>query len=73
MSECVCVYSLTNDQSLLVEYMYCVDKDVLRTDRDCSSYSSLTSPKLKQMEDILRTYVMYNFDLGKWVGAAAVN
>ena len=24
------------------------------------------APKLIQLEDILRTYVMYNFDLGMW-------
>jgi len=47
--------------------LFASDKDVLRTDRDCSSYSSLTSPKLRQMEDILRTYAMYNFDLGMYV------
>ncbi len=69
---CVCVYTHW-PTIVIISWMYFVDKDVLRTDRDCSSYSSLTSPKLKQMEDILRTYVMYNFDLGKWVGAAAVN
>ena len=42
-----------------------LDKDVLRTDREYPTYKSLTDPKIQQLEDILRTYTMYNFDLGK--------
>lgn len=40
------------------------DKDVLRTDRDNLLFNDPDSPKLVQLEDILKTYVMYNFDLG---------
>ena len=29
-------------------------------------YQSLNSPRLKQLQDILTTYVMYNFDLGMY-------
>ena len=41
-----------------------VDKDVLRTDQDHPLFNDPDSPKLVQLEDILKTYVMYNFDLG---------
>lgn len=41
------------------------DKDVLRTDRDLPMYNDVSSVKLIQLEHILRTYVMYNFDLGE--------
>ena len=41
-----------------------IDKDVLRTDRDHPLFNDPDSPKLIQLEDILKTYVMYNFDLG---------
>ena len=40
-------------------------KDVLRTDRDLPMYNNTSSAKLVQLEHILRTYVMYNFDLGE--------
>ena len=52
----------------LCEYPHvflCPDKDVLRTDREFPLYRSLNNPKIQQLEDILRTYVMYNFDLGE--------
>ncbi len=42
-----------------------LDKDVLRTDRDLEIYRNKDGTKLLQLEDILRTYVMYNFDLGE--------
>ncbi|XP_064396833.1 TBC1 domain family member 15-like [Halichondria panicea] len=41
-----------------------INKDVLRTDRELEMYNDVTSTKLTQLENILRTYVMYNFDLG---------
>ena len=41
-----------------------LDKDVLRTDRDHPLFNDPDSPKLVQLEDILKTYVMYNFGLG---------
>ena len=41
-----------------------LDKDVLRTDRDHPLFSDPDSPKPVQLEDMLKTYVMYNFDLG---------
>ena len=28
-------------------------------------FHSVSSPQLKQLQDILKTYVMYNMDLGK--------
>ena len=36
-----------------------------RTDRDIDKYKSSKSHSLKQLEDILTTYVMYNVDLGE--------
>jgi hypothetical protein len=42
-----------------------LDKDVLRTDREHPAYNGPNNPKLQQLEDILRTYTMYNFDLGE--------
>ena len=36
-----------------------------RTDHDIDKYKSSNSPSLKQLEDILTTYVMYNVDLGE--------
>ena len=41
-----------------------LDKDVLRTDRELDAFKATDSHKLIQLEDILRTYIMYNFDLG---------
>lgn len=37
---------------------------MLRTDRDLEMFSDVMSTKIIQLEHILRTYVMYNFDLG---------
>ena len=42
-----------------------LDKDILRTDRDLDIYKKQDGHMLLQLEDVLRTYVMYNFDLGK--------
>jgi len=42
-----------------------VDKDVNRTDRIVSFFSGDNNDKLQQLNDILMTYMMYNFDLGK--------
>lgn len=50
----------------LIDLSISTDKDVLRTDRELEMYNDVTSTKLTQLENILRTYVMYNFDLGKW-------
>ena len=41
------------------------EKDVIRTDRELEWFHSVDSPRLKQLQDILNTYVMYNFDLGE--------
>jgi hypothetical protein len=41
-----------------------INKDVLRTDREVDMFRDSKSHRLTQLEDILRTYVMYNFDLG---------
>ena len=37
---------------------------MFRTDRELPMFKDPNSPKLVQLEHILRTYVMYNFDLG---------
>ena len=41
------------------------DKDVIRTDRTIPDFKDGDSCKLRQLEDILKTYVWYNFDLGE--------
>jgi hypothetical protein len=41
-----------------------ISKDVLRTDREVDMFRDNNSHRLIQLEDILRTYVMYDFDLG---------
>ncbi|XP_019849999.1 PREDICTED: TBC1 domain family member 15-like [Amphimedon queenslandica] len=41
-----------------------VEKDVIRTDRDVELFHSVSSPQLKQLQNILKTYIMYNMDLG---------
>lgn len=38
---------------------------MVRTDRDNEMFQDTDGPKLRQLEDILRTYLMYNVDLGK--------
>ena len=50
-----------------VLYWLLTDKDVYRTDREVDKYKSSDSHSLKQLEDILTTYVMYNVDLGKYI------
>ena len=37
-----------------------------RTDRTTPFFSGDNNDKLVQLNDILMTYVMYNFDLGEW-------
>lgn len=41
------------------------DKDVARTDRLHAFYSEANHCNVKKLYDILLTYCMYNFDLGK--------
>lgn len=41
-----------------------VDKDVRRTDRQQPFYSESRSSNIKQLRNILLTYVQYNNDLG---------
>ncbi|CAB3238724.1 unnamed protein product [Arctia plantaginis] len=41
-----------------------VEKDVNRTDRTHPYYAGENNPNLLVLQDILMTYVMYNFDLG---------
>jgi hypothetical protein len=41
------------------------EKDVMRTDRSHSFFEGEKNPNLQTMTDILMTYNMYNFDLGK--------
>ena len=41
------------------------DKDVARTDTSHPFFHRSKPQKLRMMKDILMTYVMYDFDLGK--------
>ncbi|KAK9885647.1 hypothetical protein WA026_012411 [Henosepilachna vigintioctopunctata] len=41
-----------------------IEKDVTRTDRTIDFYAGDNNPNLQVLNDILMTYVMYNFDLG---------
>lgn len=41
-----------------------VEKDVNRTDRTHPFFAGDNNPNLLMLQDILMTYVMYNFDLG---------
>lgn len=41
-----------------------IEKDVNRTDRAYDFYAGDNNPHLQLLNDILMTYVMYNFDLG---------
>lgn len=45
-----------------------LEKDVNRTDRNNKFYEGLDNPGLILLHDILMTYCMYDFDLGKWWG-----
>lgn len=46
------------------ERMTQIEKDIGRTDRAHSYYSGDHNPNVALLQDILMTYVMYNFDLG---------
>ena len=46
------------------ERMTQVEKDIGRTDRSQPFYSGEDNPNVALLQDILMTYVMYNFDLG---------
>jgi len=41
-----------------------IDKDVVRTDRTLPYYMGENNSNLKKLEDILVTYIFFNFDLG---------
>lgn len=41
-----------------------IEKDVKRTDRTQEYFAGDDNPNLSALQDILMTYVMYNFDLG---------
>ena len=45
---------------------------MLRTDRETSLYKDGEGVKIKQMEDILRTYLIYNVDLGGCVSGCGL-
>lgn len=45
-------------------YCFLIEKDVCRTDRNLEYFSGDSNPNLQILQDILMTYVMYNFDLG---------
>lgn len=48
-----------------------IEKDVNRTDRNNKFYEGLHNPGLILLHDILMTYCMYDFDLGKCCGTCA--
>lgn len=56
----LCVYLM---QDFFVVF---TDKDVARTDRLHVFYSEANHSNVKKLYDILLTYCMYNFDLGKY-------
>ena len=56
----LCVYLM---QDFFVVF---TDKDVARTDRLHVFYSEANHSSVKKLYDILLTYCMYNFDLGKY-------
>lgn len=41
-----------------------IEKDVKRTDRTIDYFAGDNNPNVNRLQDILMTYVMYNFDLG---------
>jgi hypothetical protein len=41
-----------------------IEKDVKRTDRNIEYYNGDENPNIARLQDILLTYVMYNFDIG---------
>lgn len=41
-----------------------IEKDVTRTDRTLDFYAGDNNSNLQKLNDILMTYIMYNFDLG---------
>lgn len=43
-----------------------IEKDVSRTDRTHPFYEGENNPNIQMLRDILMTYCMYNFDLGKY-------
>jgi hypothetical protein len=49
----------------LTYYVLPLEKDVQRTDRTNEYFEGDDNPNLNTMKDILMTYNMYNFDLGK--------
>ena len=59
---------VTTDQesrwTLFRERRCLLDKDVARTDRTMEEFKDADSKRLKELSDILMTYIMYNFDLG---------
>ena len=50
-------------KAILINFI--VDKDVTRTDRTHQFFQGEENPNLQVLYDILMTYCMYNFDLGK--------
>uniref|UniRef100_A0AC35TZJ2 Rab-GAP TBC domain-containing protein n=1 Tax=Rhabditophanes sp. KR3021 TaxID=114890 RepID=A0AC35TZJ2_9BILA len=53
-----------NRFTLFKEYRSLIEKDVIRVDRSHPFFSQKNVDHLQVMNDILTTYVMYNFDLG---------
>lgn len=60
--------SISSDQeerfTAFREHKCQIDKDVSRTDRTHPYFEGDDNPSTKVLQDILMTYIMYNFDLG---------
>ena len=67
LEEAVLYYNINKIYNKLTKLFFSnSDKDVIRTDRKLSYYKEGPSnPNVKKLYDILMTYCMYNFDLGK--------
>jgi len=49
----------------LVSNSFLIEKDVRRTDRMTPFFSGDNNERLHQLNDILMTFVMYDFNLGR--------
>ncbi|KAJ9587779.1 hypothetical protein L9F63_018805 [Diploptera punctata] len=56
--------TITPGQEQRFSDFHVIEKDVNRTDRTLAFFAGDNNPNLQLLQDILMTYVMYNFDLG---------
>ncbi|VDO68511.1 unnamed protein product [Heligmosomoides polygyrus] len=57
-------FSMCSRFSIILTTFLSLEKDVARTDRSMEFFSGDENPNLAMLQNILMTYVMYNFDLG---------